>query len=97
MTNYFHAGIIRHLLVIYNHGKAVTLDVSPVWPAQPTCGDWQMQINRGIGAEPAGAFDNAKHAVRYSFAVLFSRHNIPGLSAFCLQTRLSKESRLRRG
>jgi len=24
-------------------------------------------------------------------------YNIPGLSAFCLQTRLSKESRLRRG
>ena len=76
MTNYFHAGIIRHLLVIYNHGKAVTLDVSPVWPAQPTCGDWQMQINRGIGAEPAGAFDNAKHAVRHSFAVLFTHHGI---------------------
>ena len=49
-------------MVIYNHGKAVTLDVSPVWPAKPTCGGWQMQINRGIGAEPAEAFDNAKHA-----------------------------------
>jgi len=23
---------------MYNHGKAVTLDVSPVWPAKPTCG-----------------------------------------------------------
>jgi len=29
----------------------MTLDVSPVWPAEPTCGVLQMQINRGIGAE----------------------------------------------
>jgi len=54
-------------------------------------------IYYGIGAEPAGAFDNAKHAARHSFAVLFSAHDIPGLSAFCLQTRLTEESRLRRG
>ncbi len=24
--------------ILYFHGEAVTLDVSPVWPAQPTCG-----------------------------------------------------------
>ena len=24
--------------LLHNHGKAVTLDVNPVWPAQPTCG-----------------------------------------------------------
>jgi len=64
--------------------------------AQPTCGVWQKQINRGIGAEPAEAFDNAKQIARHSFAVLFPSSNKPGLSAFCLQTRLSKEPRLRR-
>ena len=24
--------------LLHNHGKAVTLDVNPAWPAQPTCG-----------------------------------------------------------
>mgnify|MGYP001101995749 CR=1 FL=1 len=57
--------------ILNSQGKAVSLYVSLVWPAQPTCGVWQMQINRGIGAEPAEAFDNVKQAARHSFAVLF--------------------------
>ena len=44
----------------------------------------------------AGAFDYADYATRHYFAVLLCPHDRPGLSAFCLQTRLSKESRLRR-
>ncbi len=49
--------------------------------AQPTCGIWRKQINRGIGAEPAEAFDNAKQIARHSFAVLFPTSNKPGWSA----------------
>ena len=86
--------LMRAKTILNSHGKAVSFDVSPVWPAQPTCGVWPMQINRGIGAKPVEAFDNAKHAARHSFAVLLHPHNKPGLSACRLQTRLTKESRL---
>ncbi len=30
---------------MYNHGKAVTLDVSPVWPAKPTCWGGRCKSN----------------------------------------------------
>ena len=69
----------------------------PRMSALPPCGVKQTDVNRGIGAEPVGAFNGASPVTRHSFAVLFSPHNKPGLSACCLQTRLAKESRLRRG
>jgi len=50
---------------VASHGKAVTLDVSPVWPAKPTCGVESTGFNRGIGASGSVAFDNANHIASF--------------------------------
>ena len=83
-------------VILYFHGEAVAPWLTPYGGAADMRG-WMKQNKCGIGASGSVAFDNAKYGTRHSFTVPFTRQDLPGLSAFCLQTRLTDESRLCRG